>query len=455
MTLSRPPCAGPVSRREFLRAGALALGGLTLADVLRAQAAGGLAPPDTSVILFWMWGGPSQHETWDPKPAAPSEYRGPLSAISTRVPGLDFCEVFPRLAAIADKVSIVRSLHHEMAAHNDGSIEILTGKTPSQPDPTSQARSEHPDFGMIAAHERGQRADGLPQYVGIPRQPFMTQPVYLGASHAALATGDPSAANYKPPNLTLPAGVDGSRLGDRRSLCAAFDRLRRDLDLEGSLRGIDAFRDRAFDLLTHPGVVEAFDLSREEDTLRDRYGRHLWGQACLLARRLVEAGTAVVTIDALAPTLSDKYFSWDDHASPQMDWDLADAMRYRAPFIDQGLAALIDDLYARGLDRKVLVLALGEFGRTPRVTTNGHCQGRDHWPQAQCALVSGGGMRMGQAIGATNSKGEFPAERPLTPQDLMATVYRHLGIDWRRPLTDFAGRPVAILNRGEPIRELV
>ncbi|MBX7165175.1 MAG: DUF1501 domain-containing protein [Pirellulales bacterium] len=453
--MARRSCSGPLPRREFLRAGALALGGLTLPQVLAARAASGNASADTSVILFWMWGGPGQHETFDPKPDAPSEYRGPLGAIRTRVPGLHFAEVWPRLASVADRLSVVRSLHHEMTAHNDGSIEILTGKTPAKIDLTSQAKSEHPDFGMVASHERGTRADGLPQYVGIPRQPFMTQTVYLGAAHAAFAVGDPSAKTYAPPNLTLPAGVNGSRLGDRRGLHASFDRLRRDLDLHGSLRGTDEFRDRALDLLTHPGVIEAFDLSHEPDALRERYGRHLWGQACLLARRLAEAGTSVITVDALAPTLSDKYFSWDDHAGASLDWDMAAAMRYRAPFMDQAVSALIEDLAARGLDRRVMVLALGEFGRTPRVVNYLGYQGRDHWPQAQCALVAGGGLRMGQVVGATNSKGEYPAERPLSPQDLMATVYRHLGIDYDRHFIDFTGRPVPILHSGDPIAELI
>lgn len=450
-------CVGPVRRREFLRAGALALGGLALPELLAARrAAGAVSAPDTSVILFWMWGGPSQLETWDMKPHAPSEYRGPFSPIATNVPGIDICELFPQTAQLADKFSLIRSLHHEMSAHNDGSIELLTGKTPSKADPTSTAKSEHPDFGMFTSRVRGLPADGLPQYVGIPRQPFMTQPVYLGMSHQAFATGDPSVGNFRPPNLTIDAGLNGSRLDDRRGLVAQLDRLRRDIDLSGTLEGTSEFRQHAFQLLTSPRVAAAFDLEREEPKLRDRYGRHLWGQSCLLARRLAEAGVGVVTIDALAPQQGTPlYFSWDDHANAQPGWDLAKGMTWRAEHMDPALASLIEDIYARGLDQKILVIAVGEFGRTPRLSHANGCLGRDHWPQAQSALISGGGLRMGQVVGATNSKAEYPAERPLTPQDLMSTIYRHLGIDPHREFTDFSGRPHRILPHGQPIRELV
>lgn len=457
MPFSRSQCPGPLARREFLRAGACALGGLGLADVLSSRSvAGQRAAPETSVILFWMWGGPSQLETWDMKPHAPSEYRGPFSPINTNVPGIDVCELFPLLARQADRYSLVRSLHHEMASHNDGSIELLTGKTPSKADPTSTARSEHPDFGMIASRVRGGRANSLPEYVGIPRQPFMTQPVYLGMSHQAFATGDPSVKDFRPPNLTIGAGLNGNRLDDRRSLVAQLDRYRRDLDLSGSLDGTDQFRQQAFQLLTSPQVAAAFDLDREDPRLRDRYGRHLWGQSCLLARRLAEAGAGVITIDALAPQMGTPlYFSWDDHANAQPGWDMAKGMRWRAEFMDPALSALIDDIHARGLDQKILVVAVGEFGRTPRLSHANGCMGRDHWPQAQSALIAGGGLRMGQVVGATTSKAEFAIERPLTPQDLMATLYRHLGIDATREFPDFSGRPHRILPHGQPIRELI
>ena len=447
-------CSGPLRRREFLRFGTLALGGLGLADLLKARAADPRPASDTSVILFWMWGGPSQFETYDPKPDAPSEIRGPFRPVSTSVSGLDLCEVFPRQARLGDKIALIRSLHHEMSAHNDGSIELLTGKTPARPDPTSTSVSEHPDFGMIASRARGFRSDGVPPYVGIPTQPFMTRPTYLGVAHSAFVTGDPSSPTFRPPNLTLGGGIDGKRLDDRRGLMNQFDQLRR--GVEGQNReGIDPFRDTAFQMLTSPKVASAFDLSREDPRLRDRYGRHLWGQSCLLARRLAEAGSSVITIDALAPSFNERYFSWDDHINVQTRWDLGDAMRHRAPFMDQAISTLIEDVYARGLDRKVLIVAAGEFGRTPRLTRASGLIGRDHWPSAQAALISGGGLRMGQVIGATNRRGEYPAERPLSPRDLLATIYRHLGIDHRAEFHDHSGRPVRILPDGEPIRELI
>ena len=443
-------------RREFLRVGALALGGMTLPDLFASRAAAAQGPPDTSVILFWMWGGPSQLETFDMKPEAPSEYRGPLHPVHTNVPGIEICEYMPLLAQRADRYSLIRSLHHEMSAHNDGSIEVLTGKTPDVPDPTSQARSEHPDFGMVTSAVRGLRSDGLPQYVGVQRSPFMTQPAYLGVSHRSYDTGDPSRAGFAPQNLTLVTGVDNRRLDDRKSLVGQFDQFRR--DLEPSLDGIDKFRSAAFNMLTSQHVADAFDISREDPKLRDRYGRHRWGQSCLLARRLVEAGSAVVTVDATAPNDTTQHFSWDDHASA---FHLDYAQRERLPQMDQALSALIDDLHARSLNQRVVVIACGEFGRTPRVThapenfSKQIGMGRDHWPGAFTALVAGGGLRMGEVVGATTSKAEYPIADPVTPQDLMATIYRHLGVDARRTFINFAGRPVPLLHHGQPIASLL
>lgn len=469
VSITKTLCQGPATRRKFLRVGVSALGGWGLADVLAARAAAGASSTSelpTSVILFWMWGGPSQLETFDPKPKAPSEYRGPFHPIATNVPGIDICELFPQLAKIADKFSLIRSLHHEMASHNDGSIELLTGKTPLVADPTSTAKSEHPDLGMIASRLRGSRRDGLPQYIGIPTQPFMTRPQYLGVSHSAFVTGDPSAENFRPANLTIHGGLNASRLDDRISLARQFDHLRRRVapatripehapSLEAN-DSLDAFHQQAVQLLTSTSVANAFDLTREDPKLRDRYGRHLWGQSCLLARRLAEAGAGVVTIDALAPKLGTPlYFSWDDHANAQPGWDMVKGMTWRAEHMDPALSALIEDIHQRGLDEKILVVAVGEFGRTPRVTSTNGCLGRDHWPQAQSALIAGGGLRMGQVVGATNSKAEYPAERPLHPQDLLATIYRHLGINHRHEFPDFSGRPIPVLHHGEPIRELV
>ena len=451
------PCPGPPNRREFLRAGSLALGGLSLADVLRARAAAGNASRETSVILFYMWGGPSHLETYDIKPDAPSEYRSVFRPIATNVPGMNICELFPRQAKLADHFSLVRSLHHEINIHNDAAIEVLTGKRPSRLDPTSQAKSEHPDFAMIASRSRAARTSAMPAYVAIPGALHMTRPTYLGVEHQPFVAGNPASDNYAPPHLKLAGGLDAEKLSDRRGLVKQLDRLRRGLDLHAALEATDKFREQAFGLLSSPEVADAFDLSRESDATRDRYGRNVWGQSCLLARRLAEAGTAVVSIYANTPKNGPEFTNWDDHPdNAGRPGHFAKYMRTRLPYMDQCLAALIEDIFQRGLDRRVLLVAVGEFGRTPKINRRRATGsvGRDHWPDAYSALVAGGGLRMGQVVGATNSKGEYPTARPLTPQDLLATVYRHLGIDWHQSYLDFSGRPTPILFDGQPIAEL-
>ena len=313
---------------------------------------------------------------------------------------------------MADKFSLIRSLHHEMSAHNDGSIEVLTGKTPSVPDPTSQARSDHPDFGMIASRLRGLRPDGLPQYIGVQQAPFMTKPGYLGASHKAFETGDPSGAGFAPRNLTLVTGIDNRRLDDRKSLVSQFDRFR--VAFEREVEGIDEFRAAAFNILTSATVGQAFDLSQEDPKLRDQYGRHRWGQSCLLRARLAEAGTAVINVDATAPNDTTKHFSWDDHAGA---FHLDYAQRERLPQMDQALSPLSRPARPR-LDRT------GAGDRLRRIWTDAARHARPDelfrpdrpGPRPLAgglrALIAGGGLRMGQVVGATNSKSEYPVEDP-------------------------------------------
>jgi uncharacterized protein (DUF1501 family) len=292
--------------------------------------------------------------------------------------------------------------------------------------------------------------------VSIPRKPYMTRPTYLGLHHAAFETGDPSLPGYRPPGLALRVDSDGKGLEDRKGLLAQLDQFRRANDSNGQLEVTDRFRTLAFDMMSSPQTAASFDLSREDSGLRDRYGRHLWGQGCLLARRLAEAGAAVITMDFNTPKSGQEFTNWDDHiANAGRPGHFAEYMKVRLPYMDQALSALIEDIYARGLDRRVLTVVMGEFGRTPRLSRNSTGVGRDHWPQAYTVLVSGGGLRMGQVIGATNSKSEFPTERPYSPQDLLATIYLHLGIDPSHAFVDFAGRPVSILPTGQPIRELV
>ena len=344
-----------------------------------------------------------------------------------------------------------------MSSHNDGSIELLTGKTPAKEDVTSTAQSDHPDFGMIASRLRGQPADGLPRYVGVPRVPFMVQPTYLGMAHAGFAAGDPSAANYRPKNLTLDAGIGGARLDDRRGLVAQLDRYRQAADLNGAVEATDQFRQQAFQLFTSTAVADAFNLDAEKPD----DARSLWPAPVgtkLPAGAAPGRGRHERHHDRrpLAGPGNPIYFSWDDHSNPLTGWNLEGAMRWRAPFMDQGLSALIEDIYARGLDRKVMVVAVGEFGRTPRLSSPQGVLGRDHWP----ARASGAGLGRRAADGAGRRRDDEP--RPNT----RSSDRSRRKICWRRSIatwastrakrsTTSAAGPSPILPDGEPIRELI
>jgi len=450
-----PHCPGPIDRRDFVRIGALAMGGLSLPELLSARSQAATGKTDTSVILLYLHGGPSQLETYDLKPDAPVEYRSVFRPIRTTVPGMDICEHMPLHARSADRFALIRSVHHTMSSHTDGGIEMLTGKTPTRPDPSSRSISEHPDIGAVASRIRGLHPRALPMYVAIPNKLYMVRPSYLGLHHGPLNAGDPNAASYQVPGLSLPTGVDGRRFGERRTLQSRFDDLRREIDVQGQFAASDQFRSAALQMLTNPQTAAAFDLDRESGRLRERYGRHRWGQACLLARRLAEAGVAVTTIFIDSPAYGMEFSNWDDHIGNNgRPGHFAVYMRRRLLYLDQALSALIEDVYARSLDRQIMILVLGEFGRTPRLSHNAQGTGRDHWPSAMSVLISGGGLRMGQVIGATNSKAEFPTHRPCTPKDVLATVYRHLGIDGRQSFLDHSGRPIPILDAGRPLAEL-
>lgn len=439
-----------VRRRTLLGLGSLALGGMNLPDILAAQQAQGVRHGDRAVILVWLYGGPTQLETYDLKPLAPSEYRSLFSPIATNVPGIDICELFPLQARLADKFALVRSLHHKMGSHSDGHIEVLTGKTPLRPDPSSTSVSEHPDFGMVASKLLGGERRGMPTYVALPRPVLYTQPAYLGVEHKPFVD---VAGSFSRPN-----DLGGERLADRRRLARQLDRYRAAVDLHGSMPATETFRELAFDTLSNARIAEAFDCQRESAEVVERYGRHRWGRGCLQARRLAEAGAAVVTVYFDTPDDGPQFTNWDDHGGNNgHPGHFANYVRVRLAYMDQALSALIADIYARGLDRKIMVVAMGEFGRTPRISYYApmDAHGRDHWPDAYTALVSGGGLQMGQVVGATNSKAEYPTERPYTPQDMLATIYRHLEIDHTQSFDDYFGRPVPILSDARPIRELV
>jgi hypothetical protein len=437
--------------------GGLALGGLTLTQVLAGRASAGFGRGgETSAIVLFLHGGPSQLETFDLKPDAPSGNRSLFRPIATNVPGIAICEHFPRLARLADRFALVRSLHHTMSAHNDGQIEVMTGKTPARPDPSSTALSDHPDLGHILSERRGLNPAGLPRYVAIPSPLYATRPTYLGAGHRAFVVGDPSVAGFSPLSLMADGGT--RLLDDRAKLLRNFDAARRRLVAGAEALALDRFQHQAFTMLTSPRVARAFDLDREDPKLRDRYGRHRWGQGCLLARRLAEAGTSVVSLFIDTPKDGPEFTNWDDHPGNAMrPGHFGGYMERRMPYLDEALAALIADIHERGLERRILVVVVGEFGRTPNFRTGppDNSVGRDHWPQAYSALVSGGGVKGGTAVGATDARGAYPKERPLSPQDLLATVYHHLGIDPSFTYHDPLGRPSPILAAGEPIRELV
>lgn len=470
MSYARPVCPGPVSRREFLRVGMLGLGGLTLPELLRlrAQAAESrTVESDTSIIFVWLPGGPPHMEMYDMKPEAPTDYRGDFRPIPTTVSGLDVCELMPLHAKLAHKYSIVRSIAHEFADHGGGHKRFLTGRIPKSPVDTV---NDNPMAGGIIAKCREDRMVGVPNYVNLAdggregADVFAFGSAYLGPSYVPFAVpGDPTAPNFRVPNVVPLPEVTG-RLDDRLALLNGFDNLRRSVDKSGLMDSMDQFNRRALDLLTQDKARTAFDLSKEPESLRQRYGKHAWGSRMLMARRLVEAGSSFVTVlmenpyQSGIPFLKQGTYNWDSHA---VNCHMYDDLRMRLPIYDQAVTALIEDLYDRGLDKRVLLVVTGEFGRTPRVEhtigsqTGVKQPGRDHWPQAMSLLVSGGGLKMGQVIGSTNSRGEHPKECPLTPNDLWATVYQHLGIDPERTFPDYQGRPMPILPFGKPIRGLI
>ena len=470
--MSRPAsaCSGPLSRRSFLTVGSLGIGGLGLSDLLRLRAHAATstatpAEPNTSIIFVWLPGGPPHMEMYDMKPDAPLEYRGEFRPIATMVPGLDVCELMPLHAQTAHRYNIVRSVAHTFSDHGGGHKRFLTGRDPKEP---TGFVNDYPMAGSIVAKKRQELQTGIPNYICASER--MGVDTYsFGAAYLGMATtpftfdGDPSDAKFKVKNLEVSNDM-ATRLDDRVRLLSGFDRLRRSVDRNGMMSAMDQFNQEALSLLTSDRIRKAFDLSQETDELKQRYGKHAWGYRALLARRLVEAGSSFVTVVLENPWVSPisyakpAVFNWDSHA---VNGHIFEDAKHRLPIYDRTITALIDDLYNRGLDKKVMLVVTGEFGRTPRIshsvgTRSGVMQpGRDHWPQAMSMLVAGGGMRTGQVVGSTNSKGEHPQDRPLSPNDLWATVYRHLGIDIDDAFLDYSGRPMPILPYGTPISELL
>jgi len=460
-----------ISRRSVLQAGGGALGGLGLAQLLEAQEKSNTtsSADNPAVIFVWLPGGPPHMEMYDLKPDAPEDYRGIYKPIGTKVPGMDISEMFPLQAKVADKFNIIRSVHHKFADHGGGHKRFLTGRLPATP---TGFVNDAPCVGSIASKklEGYNNPSGLCNYIVLGNgrvnsvDTFSFGAAYLGTeTHPFNVSGDPNADSFKVQNLSLNAGLFEERLSDRVSLLSGLDSLRKDVETSGLMDAMDTFNERAISMITSSAAHKAFDLSHESDDLRDRFGRHEWGQRAILARRLVEAGVPWVTVVMENPYVSGirmpdwGVYNWDSHA---VNCHIFRDAEVRFPIYDQVVSAMIEDLYDRGLDKRVMLVVTGEFGRTPRINERQGTQskrlqpGRDHWPSSMSFIVAGGGMRTGQVIGATNSRGEEPVSRPLSPNDLWASVYKHLGINYDDSYPDFSGRPMPILPFGDSIDEL-
>jgi len=450
-----------MSRRSFLTIGTLGVAGLSLADVMQLQAAEGKSStaPDTSVIFVWLAGGPPHLDMYDMKQDAPEEYRGPFRPIRTNVPGIDVCEHMPLHAKCADKFNVIRSIAHTFNDHGGGSKRVMTGRIPNTP---TETVNDSPAVCTIVAKMRERVKLGLPNCVSVVDggrtgvDTYAQGGAYLGRGYTPfIVDGDPSKAGFQVKNIGVNQEM-AQRLDDRFTLLRGIEQVRREADTNPTMRTMNGHYERAFDLLTSTRARIAFDLSKEPTVLRERYGMNAWGQRTIMARRLVEAGCSFVTVVMENPNVQGCFYNWDTHA---VNHDNFTDMRLRLPIYDKAVTALIEDLHDRGLTKKVLLVVTGEFGRSPKISQssgpNGMRYGREHWPQSMSVLVSGGGMRHGQVIGSTNALGTHPHDNHLTPNDLWATVYKHLGIDPETNLYDQQNRPVPILPFGQPIRELM
>ncbi len=456
------------SRRGMLKAGLAGMAGLTLPSLLRCRAARAAAGEPVakgkSVILLWMAGGPSHIDMWDPKPDRPAENRGPFSAIATRLPGIFLCEHLPKQAAMLDKFTIVRSVDARQSNHEPNKV-MQTGNLRAAPR-INRAGGLYPAIGSIIAKMHGANHPAMPPYaafmksrshlafggyLGRQYDPFIADratklPVY---TNVGVDTGKTSGADI----FRLPRGLNHDRIHDRQSLLAEIDGLRRDIDASGSMNALDSYGQQAVDMLVGQRAQQALDISKEPDSVRSRYGSHLWCQQALLARRLVEAGVSFVTLDLSYHTASG---TWDTHGDNIPPYGgITKGLGPLLPLFDHLITTLVSDLDQRGLLNDVLVIAMGEFGRTPQIGTQGSTDGRNHWPYVMSMCLAGGGMRHGQVIGATEPDGGHILSRPVTPGDLAATIYHHMGVPIDATYLDHRGRPRHIVERGEPIRELL
>lgn len=446
-----------MKRREFLRLGLGGFASLGLGDLYRLQARSGdsSAGDKPALIVVWLQGGASHLETYDPKPDAPAEIRGPFASLATSVPAIRISELLPLQARLAHHFTLVRSLVHTGFCHQQGNQQLFTG------DPVLSLKLEpdHPDLFAVLSqrhpHALGRRI--LPFHVGLNPIPYVG-PAYLGPGFGPFSVyGDPNTPTFEVPDIRVrdPGGLP--RLDERMRLVRGLDEARRAVDGTASTQAHDAFQQRAWNLIRSPEAARAFNLDLEDSRRRDRYGRNTWGQRLLLARRLVEAGVDIVTTSLDGP-LCGRVGNWDDHA---VNHHIFEAMRSRCQYFDRGVSALIEDLIQRGLDRRVLVMVTGEFGRTPRINyqpdsaSNVTQPGRDHWPRATSLLFFGGGVRRGLVLGGTDRHGGDVVSGRVGVRDLLASVYHHFGIDaGRTHLQDRSGRPIPLLPEGQLVPEL-
>jgi hypothetical protein len=457
-----------LGRRGMLKASLAGIAGLSLPGLIQAQQtaaqAGRQVSRGKSVILLWLAGGPSHIDTWDPKPGRPVENRGPFSVIQTSVPGVIACEHLPKQAAMMDRFTLIRSVDAKDSNHEPNMV-MQTGNRGAEPR-LSPLGDKWPAIGSVAAKFRGANQRGMPPYVafqtsrshvayagylGKEHDPFIAQqaarlPIYslVGENTGGVTGGD---------LFQLAAGLSPQRLHDRKALLADFDHIRRGLDQSGSMDALDTYQRQAVEMVTGRRAQEAFDLSQEPEEIRRRYGDHLWHQEALLARRLVEAGVTFVTLDLSYHTASG---TWDTHGDNIPPYGgIMRGLKPLLPLFDHLITTLVADLGERGLLDDVLVIAMGEFGRTPRIGTQGSSDGRDHWPNVMTICLAGGGLKHGQVIGASDHDGGQVKNRPVTPGDLAATIYRHLGVPLDATYLDPRGRPHYVVQEGgEAIGEL-
>ncbi|MFO0879691.1 MAG: DUF1501 domain-containing protein [Gemmataceae bacterium] len=426
---SRRRCDG-LSRRDFLRVGAV--GGLGLPTLLQANPSPSRHARARSVILVFLGGGLSHHDSFDPKPDAPAEIRGNYGTIGTSVPGLRVTEMLPRMAKTMHRVALVRSGAHNNDHHETATNWVLSGRFGS-------AFGDFPAMGAVVAHEAGFTGK-LPPYVAVPRNPSFTwelgKSAFLGGRYESFKTGDPNAAGFRVQDIAPAEALSSNRAERRKSLLAAVDDLASKVEGNDLLSTYDEFHQRAASMVLSAEARSAFAIDQESDRLRDRYGRNTFGQSALLARRLVERGVKFVTVN---------FGGWDHHAK------IWDGLKGRLPELDTGFSALVEDLDERGLLSSTLVVCMGEFGRTPKINKD---VGRDHWGPAASLLFAGAGVRPGLVLGSTDKQGAFTTRRPVAPADVAYTIYDALGLDPRRSLKAPDGRPIEILDQGDVVREL-